>query len=239
MSSIAISRIQNSDWERTSAGYGVWKYAIPLPPEGLMWSTGGAFIENFLVLGDAWARIVSHFAPENATVLDIGCGCGRTARYLINNRWISKYIGFDVVETSIKWCQKFLAPPWNGVAEFYWFDLYSAEYNPTAALKAEDLQFPVKDGSVDVIFAASLFTHLLEPDAQHYLQEIGRVLAARGTAILSIHNNPARGIKFGGNETRIDIESDYFAELATAAGLCEGERIDDFGGQEVFIFRRD
>ncbi len=201
-----------------------------------MWSTGGASIENFLVLADAWARLVNHFTPENATVLDIGCGCGRTARCLINNRWIRKYIGFDVVETSIKWCQKFLEPPWQGAAKFYWFDLYSAEYNPTAAMKAEELRFPADDRCVDVVFAASLFTHLLEPDARHYLKEIGRVLSKRGTAILSIHNNPAPGARFGGNETRIDIDSDYFAELASAAGLRESERIDDFGGQQIFIF---
>jgi len=231
----AISKISDSDWERTCAGYGAWKYATPLPPEGLIWSTGGASIENFLVLGDAWSHLVNHFVPENATVMDIGCGCGRTARFLIDNRWISRYIGFDVIETNVKWCNKFLGAVRQGVAEFYWFDLHSAEYNPSGALKPHELRFPAAGRSVDVAFAASLFTHLLEPAAKHYLAEIGRVLSVRGTAIMSIHSNPLPGSRFSGNETRIDIESAYFVELAATAGLYERERIDDFGGQQVFI----
>jgi SAM-dependent methyltransferase len=231
----AISRIDNSDWERTCSGYGVWKYAPPLPPEGLIWSTGGASIENFVVLGDAWSHLVNHFTPENATVLDIGCGCGRTARSLIDNRWVRRYIGFDVIETNVKWCNKFLAPMREGVAEFHWFDLHSAEYNPNGALKSHELRFPAEDRSVDMAFACSLFTHLLEPDAKHYLDEIGRVLSPRGVAILSIHGTPIPGSRFSGNETRIDIEPEYFVELAKAAGLQERERIDDFGGQQVFV----
>jgi SAM-dependent methyltransferase len=233
--SVSISKIESSDGELTNARYGVWKYALPLPPDGLLWSTGAASVENFLVLGDAWSHLVDHFIPEHATILDIGCGCGRTARALIKHRWIDKYIGFDVVKTSIKWCNNFLAPVSNGLAEFHWFDLYSAEYNPLGAIRAEQLSFPAGDRSVDVVFACSLFTHLLEPDAIHYLQEIGRVLSGRGTAILSIHNNPLPGTRFSGNEARADISSEYFAELARSAGLGERERIDDFGGQQVFI----
>ena len=231
----AISKIDSSDWERTCAGYGVWKYATPLPPEGLIWSTGGASIENFVVLGDAWSHLVNHFVPENATVLDIGCGCGRTARLLIDNRWIRRYIGFDVIEANVKWCNKFLRPVRENVAEFHWFDLHSAEYNPSGSLRSQELRFPAADRGVDVAFAASLFTHLLEPDAKHYLEEIGRVLSSRGLAIVSIHSNPVAGSTFSGNETRIDIDAEYFVELARGAGLEERERIGDFGGQQVFI----
>lgn len=203
-----------------------------------MWSTGGASIENFVVLGDAWAQVVTRYVPENATVLDIGCGCGRTARVLINNRWITRYIGFDVIPENVAWCNNFIAPNWHGSASFHCYDLYSAEYNPAGKIRAEDLRFPAPDDGVDVVFASSLFTHLLEPDAIHYLREIGRVLTSRGKAILSIHNTPAAGTRFSGTEIRIDIEPAYFAELAAASGLGEIERIDDLGGQQVFIFGR-
>lgn len=203
-----------------------------------MWSTGGSSTENFLVVSDAWARLISHFTPQDATVLDVGCGCGRAARTLINNNWIRRYIGFDVIEQNIKWCEKFVAPFWQGAAEFHWYDLYSAEYNPAGVMRAQDLRFPAGDRSIDVAFAASLFTHLLEPDARHYLKEVGRVLSPRGTAILSIHNEPTLGQKFTGTEARMDIESDYFAEIGADAGLAEEERIPDFAGQQVFIFRR-
>lgn len=204
-----------------------------------MWSVGGASVEIFLVVGDAWAQVVSHYTPENATVLDIGCGCGRTARVLVNNRWIHRYVGFDVIRQNVDWCNRFIAPHWRGTAEFHWFDLYSREYNPNGAIQAKDLTFPCENGAVDVIFAASVFTHLLEPDAIHYLNEISRVLSFRGAALLSIHVDVPPGERFFGTETRIDIDPAYFIELAARSGLRLYEHIEDLGGQHVFVFRKE
>jgi SAM-dependent methyltransferase len=234
----AISSISPSDSASTHSRYQVWNYVIPLPPESLMWSVGAASVENFLVLGDAWAQLVSHYVPENAAILDIGCGCGRAARVLVNNRWIRKYVGFDVIRENVDWCRRYIASRWPAETEFHWFDLYSREYNPNATLRAQELQFPCDDKEIDVVFAASLFTHLLEPDAVHYLAEIGRVLSPRGTALLSMHDNIVPGERFCGTETRIDIDPAYFVELAARAGLREQERIGDLGGQQVFAFRR-
>jgi SAM-dependent methyltransferase len=235
--STALQKLRPTDSEETNAYYSRWKYVIPLPPDGLMWSTGGATREVFVVLGDAWAQFVTHFTPPDATLLDIGCGCGRTARVLINNRWVTRYVGFDVVPDSIKWCNNFIKPTEHCAVEFHWADLHSNEYNPQGAIKASEFRFPVETKTVDVVFASSLFTHLLEPDCIHYINEVGRVLTSRGVAILSIHNVPAEGTRFSGTELRIDIESEYFKELAAQAGLEEVERVDDFGGQQVFILR--
>jgi SAM-dependent methyltransferase len=235
---LSISKISASDGTRTNAKYGTWKHVIPLPPDSLMWSVGGATIENFIVVGDAWAQVVSRYTQENTTLLDIGCGCGRTARVLSNNRWISKYIGFDVIPENVEWCKRYIAPNWHGSAEFHLFDLYSGEYNPNGAIKAQDVRFPCGDGDIDLVFAASVFTHLLEPDAIHYLAEVSRSLSARGYAVLSIHNNVPAGYRFYGTEARIEIESDYFRQLAGAAGLKEVDRIDDLAGQQAFIFMR-
>ncbi len=221
----------------THPRYGLWKHVIPLPPENLMGIVGAPNVENFLVVGDAWAQVVTRYAPKNASVLDMGCGCGRTARVLVNNRWIKRYIGFDVVREGIDWCRRYIAPQWHGTAEFHCFDLHSLEYNPGGTIRAEQLKFPCEDGEMDVVFAASLFTHLLEPDAVHYLKEVRRVLSPRGAALLSIHNNVPSGQRFCGTESRIDIHPAYFVELAARAGLREYERIDDLGGQQVFILR--
>ncbi len=235
----AISGISPLDSSRTSVHYPLWKYVIPLPPDSLMWSVGGSSPEIFLVLGDAWAQLVSRYAPEKATALDIGCGCGRTARVLVNNKWITRYIGFDVIRENVEWCNRFVAPAFEPRrAEFYSFDLYSAEYNPQGAIRASELTFPCEEAGADAVFAASVFTHLLEPDCVHYLQEVARVLSPRGTALLSIHNAVPSGTRFYGTETRIDIESSYFVELADQAGLGVHEIIDDLGGQQVFVFKR-
>jgi ubiquinone/menaquinone biosynthesis C-methylase UbiE len=43
-----------------------------------------------------------------------------------------------------------------------------------------DFALPVDDHSVDRIFAASVFTHLFEPEVAHYLREFARVLKPGG-----------------------------------------------------------
>ena len=216
----------------------VWGNVIPLPPSDLMGVVGAPSRENFLIVGDAWAQMATRYCPEAATVLDIGCGCGRIARVLFNNRWISRYIGFDVVFSGIDWCNRYIAPAWNGEAQFYHNDLYSAEYNPGGRLLSKDFTFPCENAGADVILAASLFTHLLEPDTVRYLQEVGRVLSRDGRALLSIHNVVPAGKRYVGTETRIDIDPEYFVELARIAGLREDSRIDEFCGQQMFVFAK-
>jgi SAM-dependent methyltransferase len=98
------------------------------------------------------------------------------------------------------------------------------------------VRFPAGDSSVDVVFAASLFTHLLEPDSRHYLREVRRVLAPRGRALLSIHTAVPPGVKYQGTETRIDVEKDYFQEMAADAGLLPVDFVEDLAGQQVFVF---
>jgi len=235
---IALSKIQPDDGHLINARYPAWTHVVPLPPDSLMWSVGGASLELFIVLGDAWAQLISRYTPPDCTVLDIGCGCGRTARVLLNNRYISEYVGFDVIRENIEWCQRFIQPAWHGTCRFHHYDLFSREYNPEATMPAASLVFPCDDASVDTCFASSVFTHLLESDAIHYLREIARVLAPGGTAILSIHNAVPAGERFVGTETRIDIAPNYFVQLAASAGLAEVERIDDLGGQQVLIFRK-
>lgn len=234
----AISSISPVDSTRIYPQYPKWNHIVPLPPASLMFSVGAAAPETFLVLADAWGQLASYCIPQDATVLEIGCGCGRAARILINNKWIRKYIGFDVIRENVDWCRNYIEPAWPGVAEFHWFDLYSHEYNPGGALRAQELAFPCSDGEADLIFAASVFTHLLEQDAVHYLVEIHRALSARGTALLSIHIEPPAGERFYGNEARIDMDPNYFLELASKVGLSPKERVGDIGGQEVFAFQR-
>jgi len=218
MTETAITRILPGDSTQIHPVYTGWTRVIPIPPPSLVLSVGAPTVENFLVVGDAWAQLVSRYAPENATVVDIGCGCGRTARLLINNRWISTYIGFDVVKESIDWCRNFIAPHWHGTAEFHCFDVYSKESNPAGAMSGDQFMFPCTTSSSDVVFASSVFSHLLEPDAVHYLHEIRRVLKPGGVALLSTHNNVPPGQRFCGSETRIDIEPTYFVQLAAGSG---------------------
>jgi len=222
----------------TFADYPVWTHTLALPPKALMGSTGTFELSIFLLVGHSWAQFVSHYLRDGATVLDIGCGCGKTARFLFNNRDVARYIGFDVLEISIEWSRRHLALASAGRFEFHHADLYNAEYNPRGVHRACDYQFPAGDATVDLAFAASLFTHLLEMDCRHYLAETARVLKPGGIAIISVLINPPGGAPYSGTEARIDVDVEYFVRLAAAVGLKLRERPGDLCGTETLVFER-
>lgn len=211
---------------------------MPLPPASLQWSVGATTLENFLLVADAWDQAMAPYLQPESTVLEIGCGCGRSARTLLRHPFVSRYVGFDVIAENIDWCKRFLSPASRGRGHFLHYNLHSAEYNSGGEMGASKLVFPVGDASVHLTIANSVFTHLLEPDAIHYLDEIGRTLSPHGHAMLSIHTNVPQGERFSGTEARIDISPAYFRELGEAAHLVVKRQIDEFCGQMLMIFAR-
>ena len=220
--------------------YGPWRYVAPLPSPELMGTVGAPDVENFLVVGDAWSQVIGRFLPPPAEpgplVLDVGCGCGRIARFLLAVPGL-RYVGFDIMRPSIEWCRRHLEPLAEGRFAFHHVDAFSRHYNPGGRLAPGDLRFPCEEGSVDLAFGASLFTHLLEPDARHYLAETSRVLRAGGRALYSVLTSPEPGRRFSGAEDRIDVELDYFVAMAEAAGLELEERLGELAGQETVLLR--
>jgi SAM-dependent methyltransferase len=236
-SGIAVAGLTPADANQIYPAYPIWKGVMPWPPLSLMSSVGALTLENFVVVGDAWNQVLSRHLPRSGSqVLDIGCGCGRTARFLATNPHVRRYVGFDVVHESIAWCRRFIAPLTGGRFEFLHVDVYSAEYNRAGFIKASEFPFPVADRSTDLVFASSLFTHVLEPDAVHYLEETRRVLAPDGAAVLSIHIEATADRPYVGNETRIDIYPPYWRELAANAGLAVREHLGEMCGQDTYIF---
>jgi SAM-dependent methyltransferase len=218
----------------THPSYPRWESVIPLPHPVLINTTGKLSLEQFLVVGEAWNQVVSRFiVRRDSTVLDIGCGCGKTARFLVSNPFVGRYIGFDVMRENVEWCMNFISPFSRGRFGFRHYDIYSATYNRLGQLQASEFVFPAADGTVDLAIAASLFTHLLEHDAQHYLYEIRRVLKRDGVAIVSIHVTPPPGMRYSGDEGRIDVEPEYFLSLASAVDLRLAENLGDLCGQQA------
>lgn len=114
-------------------------------------------------------------------VFDWGCGCGRIARQLIQQRpRPRRYVGVDLHRGMVQWCRQNLAPLDEGF-EFHHFDIQNVGLNPAGAAKV--LPFPVADGAVTLFLAWSVFTHVNEEAASFYLRELGRVLHPRGVAI--------------------------------------------------------
>jgi SAM-dependent methyltransferase len=219
------------------AGTGlIGKIVPPIAGTSLRTNVGSPSLVGNLFVADAWSLVLGRFLRADSTVLDIGCGCGRMARTLVYHPYIRHYTGFDVIRENVEWCRRTIVPLANGRFEFHSLDVFSAAYNPSGALKATDVVFPVADGSITFAFAGSVFTHLLEDDARHYLREVRRTLAPDGIFLPSIHTSPSAGSKYSGKENRIDVDSDYFIDLAQDANLRLVERLGELCGQETFLF---
>jgi SAM-dependent methyltransferase len=145
----------------------------PLPPvemRRLVGPTEDEFFDNpggVLALPDIDARYYAH-------VLDFGCGCGRVARRMIQQRPQPKsYLGIDIHAGMIKWCQANLTPYAPNFA-FRHFDVYNIGFNPAGSARPHD--FPAESGCYTLVNAWSVFTHILEPDVEFYLREVRRVM---------------------------------------------------------------
>jgi SAM-dependent methyltransferase len=114
-------------------------------------------------------------------VPDFGCGCGRLARKLIQqDPQPKRYVGIDLHAGMIRWCHEHLAPLAPQFS-FVHHDVFNPGFNPGAAPRA--LDFPVESAAFDVVVAHSVFTHVLEDAAVHYLGECARALRDDGLLV--------------------------------------------------------
>jgi SAM-dependent methyltransferase len=133
--------------------------------------TGDEFLEHFTQLGGV---------RPTERVLDIGSGIGRMARPLAGflTPPSGTYDGFDVNPDGIAWCRTHYAV--HPTFTFTVADLFNARYNPSGTQSAGAYVFPYADASFDFALATSVFTHLLEGEADRYVAEAARTLAPGG-----------------------------------------------------------
>lgn len=112
-------------------------------------------------------------------ILDMGCGLGRVSRSLAGFL-TGSYTGVDIAKPSIDWCSQAYRDYPN--FRFIHADIFSTFYNPDSKTNAEDYRFPFEDGRFDLVFSASLFTHLQIAAVDNYLGEMARVLKPGGMA---------------------------------------------------------
>lgn len=115
-------------------------------------------------------------------VLDFGCGCGRLARQMIQQRpRPRRYLGLDLHRGMIRWDQENLQPLAQDFA-FRHHNIYHATFNPTPGAPST-APFPVEDGTISLLVAWSVFTHLTQQQCDHYLREVSRVLRPDGVML--------------------------------------------------------
>jgi SAM-dependent methyltransferase len=108
---------------------------------------------------------------EKPRVLDFGCGCARVLDALGRSWPAGELVGVDVDAEAIAWCQAHLA----STASFV--------HGP------DEPPLPFASGSFDLVYAVSVFTHLSPARQEVWLDELLRVLAPGGTAIITIYGS--------------------------------------------------
>jgi SAM-dependent methyltransferase len=131
----------------------------------------------------ARAELVSRGLKPQHRVLDIGSGPGNLAIGLLDYLH-GGYDGVEIDAESVAWCQRAITTR-DPHFRFHRADVSNAAYNPDGGTPASAYRFPFDNGTFDVVFLGSVFTHLLPDDAEHYVKEIARVLKPEGSCVAS------------------------------------------------------
>jgi len=130
---------------------------LPFLQQGL-----SAYLRLDQVLGEYFG---SSFSASRA-ILDWGSGCGRVFSHL-PVELLERLTGIDIDAGSVAWCRS----------------VYPAARFETIEL---DPPTPLPTSTYDVIFGISVFTHLLEPAAEAWLQELHRLSAPGGAILVTV-----------------------------------------------------
>lgn len=167
-------------WERRAArtSGGAFDDALPMPPPDLMVAVAGTpNREWFSTSGRRDADLFKDHAAhhgvqlaDHRVVADLGCGCGRIARWLAPEvvGGQGRFLGFDINPGMAGWCDANLP----------------GDYECNQLLPP--LSTP--EGSCDLVYAYSVLTHLREATAVQWLEEIARILRPGGLALLTFHD---------------------------------------------------
>ena len=125
-------------------------------------------------------------------VLDFGCGCGRMARWLLDEPGL-QYTGIDIDQALIDWCK-------NNLSGAY---VLGPGLPPT----------PLGDKTFDLIVSHSVFSHLDEEYQDRWLSELHRLIQPGGMLVISFHGPTA----FSVARQQLDVETraTWRAELET------------------------
>jgi SAM-dependent methyltransferase len=127
---------------------------------------------------------------EGRRLLDFGCGAGLTLRHFLDEADSAEIWGCDIDDQAIDWLQHNLCPP-----------LHVLRNKAAPGL-------PFEDGHFDVVWALSVFTHLVDSWAA-WMLELHRVLADDGILLATTigPRHSERIAKEGWEENRIGMNA--------------------------------
>jgi SAM-dependent methyltransferase len=158
---------------------------LPTPPLDMIRHVGSVSEENFREVGIILVCDLIQLGlltNPNASIADIGCGCGRMGMFIVPALSNSgSYHGFDTWSEGIKWATENIASHYpNSV-----FKTLSA--TPMESGYRADFfhSIDLDDNSCDLVLATSLFTHLKRNAVFFYMKEIYRIMKKGARAYLT------------------------------------------------------
>jgi SAM-dependent methyltransferase len=192
-----------------------WRSDALLPPAHLrVYYYGTLNPEAFThACETARTELTIHGLRPEHRVLDIGSGIGNLALSLVGYL-TGGYDGVEIHAEAVAWCQRAITPK-HSQFRFHRADLASHAYNPRGLVPPCAYRFPFADQSFDVIFLASVFTHILPDAVEHYLHEVSRLLAPDGVCVASyflLNDESRAGVERGDSFMSFGVQH--------ASGLC-------------------
>ncbi len=154
-----------------------------LKPRGRLLAQPGP--GDWVAVGDHWVDRLRRWADLDPgdQVLEVGCGPGRSALALADFlAGGGRYHGIDVDKRVIRWCRRHVEPRWPA-GNFTHIDVWNGVYNKRGRIAPDRFEFPFPDASFEVVFATSVFTHMLDDDVRRYVREVQRVLRPGGRSL--------------------------------------------------------
>jgi len=188
---------------------------------------------------------------SSSRLLDLGCGPGPLAIGMIKRQVVVEaYRGLDVNRGSIDWCNRYIAKN-HPSFEFVHLDVLNLRYNPAGRNLERYKVIPFRNREFSIIYAYSVFSHMVERDVRIYLGEIARLLAPKGRFFMTgflekgvprttinpvnyrkIWNGPLHCVRF---------EKEFFESMLSRCGLAldRFEYGTETGGQSALFIRKE
>jgi len=181
---------------------------LPLPPRELRLHVGTrTTAANFWAQGLSSSSRVTHYFGESPSgpILDWGCGCGRTLRWLLGHElWREHYRGCDVDGAAVKWLRK--------------------QTGCQLAICRNKPPLPYDESSLAGLFSFSVLTHIRPEQHRDWYAEIRRVLRPGAQALLTVQGSDVLR-----NPARYRLRTKTLASLERAGSAyiqCEGHYKD-------------
>jgi SAM-dependent methyltransferase len=184
------------------------------PPEKLIsrvhgTSDAGGFAQvGKMVALDVYGAVAPHRPlGQPMRILDFGCGCGRVLPYMGILASQADFAASDIDREAIAWCRENIRGD-EGRERFAF------------SVNSDLPPLPFEEGSFDLVYAISVFTHLPEDMQFKWLAELERVTAPGGLLVISTAGAHLIREHLGADTLRLlDEKGFYYHPFGSTDGL--------------------